>query len=135
GVVAVFLGDGRGGFGAGLAGAPKLTLNGEPTVLITVGDDYQDAGATAFDDVDGDLTDAIVVDDPVDTSVIGTYTVSYEVVDSAGNKASASRIVEVQARSGAGGGGGGAAGAALLLWLALAGAAVARSRSHAGSPS
>src|SRR5690606_6476605 len=96
-------------------------------------DDYQDAGATAFDDIDGDLTAAIVVDDPVDTSVIGTYTVSYEVVDSAGNKASASRIVEVQARSGSGGGGGGAAGAMLLLWLTLAGAAVARSRSRARS--
>ncbi|MBN1236946.1 MAG: VCBS repeat-containing protein, partial [Gammaproteobacteria bacterium] len=128
GVVAIFLNDGRGNFGIGNTGAPQLTLNGEPTVTVTVGDEYADAGASATDDLDGDLTEQIVVDNPVDTDVIGTYTVTYSVVDSAGNRATLTRTVEVQARSGSGGGGGGAAGIPLLL-LALVTAWIRRIRS------
>jgi len=125
-VVAIFLNDGRGNFGGGIAGMPRLTLNGEPTVFVTVGDAYEDAGATAIDDVDGDLTEHIVVDNPVDTDVIGAYTVTYEVEDSSGNRATATRTVEVQARSGSGGGGG-AVGPILLLLFSLAAAVRGRS--------
>src|SRR5690606_33582325 len=80
----------------------------------TVGDEYRDPGATAFDDDDGDLTDAIIVDNPVYPKTIGAYTVTYEVADSAGNKVTASRMVQVRARD-AGGGGGGAFGVGFVL--------------------
>jgi hypothetical protein len=117
--VAVFLNDGDGDFGLGDTDAPVLTLNGEPAVDLTVGDQYVDAGATANDAVDGDLTDEIAVTNPVDTQVIGTYTVSYDVVDSAGNAApTLQRSVNVKARDAGGGGGGGSIGAELGL-LAL----------------
>jgi hypothetical protein len=106
--VAIFFNDGLGNLGLGDLDAPTLSLNGDPTVTITVGDDYVDAGATASDSIDGDLTDQISVDNPVDTSVIGTYTVSYDVVDSSGNAAATlERTVDVQARQASGGGGGG----------------------------
>jgi len=36
-----------------------ITLLGDATVNINVGDIYTDAGATATDDVDGDITGAI----------------------------------------------------------------------------
>lgn len=99
---------------------PVLTLNGASTVTITVGETYEDAGATAIDDVDGDLTSQIVVDNPVDTNVLARYSVTYDVADSAGNLATATRTVEVLPREPAGGGGGGATGVALLLLVSCA---------------
>ena len=46
-----------------------------------------DAGATAWDAFDGDLTASIVTVNPVDTAILGTYTVTYNVTDSSGNAA------------------------------------------------
>jgi len=76
---------------------PEITLIGAATVTVPLGANYTDAGATATDDVDGDITDRIVVDNPVDTGTAGTYTVTYSVQDAAGNSASATRTVIVQA--------------------------------------
>ncbi len=79
--------------------APVITLLGDASVTVTVGDTYSDAGATASDDTDGDLTTSIVVDGgTVDTSAAGTYTVTYNVSDAAGNAATqVSRTVVVEA--------------------------------------
>lgn len=66
--------------------APVITLNGNANVTLTVGDDYTDAGATAADIVD--VSDVVSVGgDVVDTSTAGTYTVTYDAVDEAGNHA------------------------------------------------
>ena len=46
-----------------------------------------DAGATASDNIDGNLTSEIVIVNSVNTSVIGSYTVTYNVADAAGNHA------------------------------------------------
>ena len=67
--------------------APVITLLGNASVSIEEGTTYNDAGATASDDVDGDITSDIVTTDPVDTSTPGTYTVRYNVQDAAGNDA------------------------------------------------
>ena len=65
---------------------------------MPLGAAYVDAGATATDEEDGDLTAAIRVSNPVDTSVAGDYTVSYDVTDSDGNAAATrTRIVRVSA--------------------------------------
>jgi len=61
--------------------APLVTLNGVNPVRIEVGSVYADAGATAVDLVDGDLTGSIVTVNPVNTSVVGVYLVSYNVTD------------------------------------------------------
>ena len=66
---------------------PVITLLGDATVTIEVGSDYTDDGATASDNYDGDITDDIVVVNPVDTDVVGTYTITYNVSDAAGNTA------------------------------------------------
>jgi hypothetical protein len=66
---------------------PVITLNGSSAVTIQYGEVYADAGATATDDVDGDITADIVAVNPVNTSVAGTYTVTYNVSDNAGNAA------------------------------------------------
>jgi hypothetical protein len=67
---------------------PVITLNGAATIDLTVGDTFTDPGATANDDVDGDLTNDIAVGgDAVDTNTAGTYVITYNVSDAAGNAA------------------------------------------------
>jgi len=67
--------------------APVITLNGNATVNILVGDTYIDAGATALDNIDGDITSSIVITSPANMSTAGTYTITYNVSDSSGNHA------------------------------------------------
>ncbi|MCS7463763.1 DUF5011 domain-containing protein [Paenibacillus doosanensis] len=74
---------------------PVITLKGEPVVNLLIGTSYTDAGATATDDRDGDITDRIVTtvtsgvygESRLNTAVAGTYTFHYNVKDSAGNAA------------------------------------------------
>ena len=66
---------------------PVITLTGDATVTIEVGSTYTDAGATANDNYDGDITSSIVTVNNVDTSVLGTYTITYNVSDANGNAA------------------------------------------------
>jgi hypothetical protein len=87
---------------------PELTLLGSTSVTLIVGDIYRDAGATAVDDVDGDITDRIITNNSVNTSQAGTYTVIYSVSDLAGNSASIIRTVTVNAIAKKRRGGGGA---------------------------
>lgn len=75
--------------------APVVTLNGDAAIQLTVGDVYTDAGATATDDVDGDLTTKIVKTGTVDTATAGSYSITYSATDKAGNIGSAGRIVVV----------------------------------------
>jgi MYXO-CTERM domain-containing protein len=78
-------------------GAPVITLLGDASITLEVGDTFIDAGATAIDAVDDDLTDKIVVTGAVDTSSVGIYTLTYNVGDSSGNVASAvTREITVQ---------------------------------------
>lgn len=64
---------------------PVITLTGNASVELTVGDTYTDAGATASDDVDGTL--AVTTTGAVNTTTAGTYTLTYNATDAAGNQA------------------------------------------------
>lgn len=77
--------------------APVIKLNGNAGVGLKLGDVYKDSGATATDDVDGDISSRIEVQGSVSTNVPGTYTLTYRVADSAGNTAEAKRTVVVAA--------------------------------------
>ena len=70
------------------AGKPIITLTGDNPQTIHFGMAYTELNATATDAVDGELTGNIVIDaNNVDTSTVGTYTVTYDVTDTAGNAA------------------------------------------------
>jgi hypothetical protein len=97
--------------------APVLTLRGPSTMTLQVGDFYADAGASAMDNRDGDITARVVTVNPVDTSRAGTYLVTYSVSDRAGNNASIARTVIVRARPRHNGGGGIDVAAPLLLMM------------------
>jgi hypothetical protein len=76
---------------------PVLILLGDDKVTLNEGDTYVDAGATAVDDVDGDITAKIKHVSTVDTTAEGNYTVTYRVSDEANNTAVLTREVEVKA--------------------------------------
>lgn len=79
-------------YGSGLYAAtdatvPVITLLGSNSVSINQNQTYSDAGATANDAFDGNLTSSITTVNPVNTVVAGTYTITYNVSDVAGNSA------------------------------------------------
>ncbi|MFB1027082.1 MAG: DUF5011 domain-containing protein, partial [Flavobacteriaceae bacterium] len=81
--------------------APVITLVGANPQELTVGDAYAELGATATDDTDDDtaLTATIAIDaSAVDTATAGSYSVTYDVSDAAGNAATqVTRTVTVEA--------------------------------------
>jgi hypothetical protein len=99
--------NGIGRLGPGDIIAPELSLIGAAEITVPAGAEYIDEGATATDDIDGDLTDTIVVSGGVNTAVVGTYTITYTVSDRASNATQATRRVVVGVNQGAGGDGGG----------------------------
>lgn len=77
---------------------PVITVTGANPASVVQGLPYNDAGATALDDMDGDVTANIVVTGlPINTAVVGANTVTYTVSDVAGNTATATRTVNVTA--------------------------------------
>ena len=116
--VGVFLNDGFGNLGKGDAVAPVLTLRGEPSVSVPAGSPFSDAGASALDNIDGDISLRVVTSGTVNTSVVSAYTVTYTVTDEAGNAATPiTRTVNVTAAAGRGGGGGGSLSVSFVLLL------------------
>ena len=80
---------------------PLISLTGDAIINLTIGDTFTDPGATALDEVDGDLTANIVVGgDAVDVNAEGTYVITYNVSDMQGNEAlEVERTVNVSAIS------------------------------------
>jgi len=74
---------------------PVISLIGSSSISIERGTTYSDAGATASDNIDGDITSSITTSGLVDTSTPGTYTITYSVSDAAGNSTSLSRTIIV----------------------------------------
>lgn len=74
---------------------PSLTLLGAENVYLFQYDDYIEQGATAYDQLAGDLNAAITISGTVDTSVAGIYPLRYAVTDLAGNEAETYRTVYV----------------------------------------
>jgi hypothetical protein len=75
---------------------PIITLLGNSSETVKIGSTYSDAGVTALDDTDGDITANVVTVNPVDTNKIADYTITYDVKDAAGNSATeVTRLVHV----------------------------------------
>lgn len=64
--------------------APVITLNGADSVYIEIGSTYTDAGATAMDNIEGDITGKMVTNNQVDMTQTGVYVVTYNVQDGSG---------------------------------------------------
>ena len=49
-----------------------LELIGDSTIYLKKGTEYKEYGATAYDSVEGDLTDAVVIQNSVNKDSVGT---------------------------------------------------------------
>ena len=78
------------GGGSGLfTSFPVITIAGDNPATVELGSTYTDAGATA----DGGET--VTVSGTVNTSIVGTYTITYTATDADGNTSTARRTVNV----------------------------------------
>lgn len=64
---------------------PMITLTGDNPMMVSHGSTYSEPGATVTDNVDAGLV--AIITGTVDTSTIGSYELSYNVADAAGNVA------------------------------------------------
>ena len=81
------------------ATAPVITLVGG-AMTLTVGETYVEPGYSAFDDVDGDITANVMVGGIINTGTAGTYQLTYNVSDAAGNAANeVVRVVTINAEA------------------------------------
>lgn len=74
---------------------PVITIIGNKYPTIALGSSYTDAGATATDNYDGDLTAKIVTAGIVDAATPGVYFISYTATDSSGNTNVTTRQIKV----------------------------------------
>ncbi len=75
--------------------APAITLNGDSSVLLQQNATYTELAARAVDDIDGDITDRVVISGNVNTAEIATFLISYVAADAVGNTSEVTRTVQV----------------------------------------
>ena len=73
--------------------APVITVSGDNPASVDLNTTYNDAGASATD-LSGEIT--VISSGTVDTSIVGTYTITYSATDESGNTATATREVIVE---------------------------------------
>lgn len=75
---------------------PVITLNGSVYQTIKINEAYEEQGATANDEIDGDLSANISIKSTVNTAIKGDYVVTYSATDKSGNTGTAERKVSVR---------------------------------------
>ena len=75
--------------------APEIKLLGREDYIIVKNGVYEEYGATATDDVDGDISNNIKIDSKVKMDTPGDYVVVYSVEDSEGNESKVERKVKI----------------------------------------
>ncbi|HOI00880.1 MAG TPA: DUF5011 domain-containing protein, partial [Bacteroidales bacterium] len=63
---------------------PVIQLLGPSSVQLQLYGNYVEPGATASDNCGGDLSGNIIIHNPVNTSIPGTYIVTYDIIDASG---------------------------------------------------
>lgn len=77
---------------------PEIELVGEESMTLSVGTYYVEPGYAASDNVDGNMTEQVLVEGEVDWLNAGIYEISYTVTDGYENAVTAKRTVEVVAQ-------------------------------------
>jgi len=74
---------------------PIINLNGSKVMTLLVNTSYYEAGYSAFDNCDEDITNRVVVSNNIDITKTGIYHVTYTVSDSSNNTFEITRTVNV----------------------------------------
>ena len=78
---------------------PTITLNGNETMYLYVGDSFEDPGVNTIDNCDSKISEKVKVESNVDTNSVGTYEVKYIITDEGGNSNEVVRKVIVSERN------------------------------------
>ena len=73
--------------------APVITINGQKNMYLQLNGTYNDEGATAVDNCDGEVK--VEMKNTINANEIGTYAVTYSAKDSSNNEAKEEREVKV----------------------------------------
>jgi PKD repeat protein len=74
---------------------PVITLDGADTIRLEQGFPYDEPGYTAIDNLEGDITAWVTISSDLDNSQIGTYHITYDVMNSS-NVSAEQRVRVVQ---------------------------------------
>lgn len=77
---------------------PKIVLNGNTNISLTLGEEYIEFGAKATDSCDGDITEKVNITNNINKNKIGDYEVIYTVHDTNNNKTTIKRYVSIKAK-------------------------------------
>jgi len=75
--------------------APVITLNGNESISLPLGQAYNEPGYSASDNCDGDLTSEVKVTNNLDVNKAGNYEITYKVSDKSGNESTTLRKIKV----------------------------------------
>ena len=78
---------------------PEIKLNGNETLYIFVGDNFEDPGVNVSDNCTKNIESKVKTDNNVDTKKVGTYEIKYSVEDDANNINEITRKVVVSERN------------------------------------
>lgn len=65
--------------------APTIKLNGKDTIYLYINQEYNEEGATANDNYDGNISTQIITSGKVNSSQFGSYQITYTAKDTSGN--------------------------------------------------
>ena len=74
---------------------PKLTLNGNTEMYVSIGESFEDPGVNVEDNCDKNISNSLKTEGSVNTNEAGEYQITYSVSDKAGNSESVTRKVIV----------------------------------------
>lgn len=77
---------------------PLIKLKGNLIEIVPLDSPYIEKGYHAEDNIDGDITEKVIIDNKVDTKKEGIYEIIYRVKDSSNNETTIKRVVRVQGK-------------------------------------
>ncbi|MBP3635877.1 MAG: DUF5011 domain-containing protein [Bacilli bacterium] len=65
---------------------PELNVQSEDEIYLFLNEEYDMPAFNALDNIDGDITDKVEIDSNIDITQVGTYNITYSVIDSSNNE-------------------------------------------------
>ena len=74
---------------------PILTMIGESLIQLDIGGSYLEPGFKAIDEIDGDITNRVIIKSTLDCNKVGAYTIDYAVTNTSGLSTTSTRRIIV----------------------------------------
>jgi len=61
---------------------PTITLTGDTEITLNLNEEFEESGFAAFDEIDWYITDTVIINNTIDNTIPGIYTITYSVTNS-----------------------------------------------------